>query len=111
MVIDVDKRMLEKMGYRVLRAKTGTEAMDIYNKNKDHIDIVILDVVMPEMGGGDTYDRLKGINPDVKVLLSSGHRQEGQVKKILDRGCDGFIQKPFDIEALSQKIREILDKE
>ena len=111
MVIDVDKRMLEKMGYRVFRARTGIEAMDIYNKNKDHIDIVILDVVMPEMGGGDTYDRLKGINPDVKVLLSSGHRKEGQVKKILGRGCDGFIQKPFDIEVLSQKIREILDKE
>jgi len=66
---------------------------------------------MPEMGGGKTYDRMKGINPDIKVLLSSGYSIDGQAMEILERGCDGFIQKPFNMKELSQKIWEILDKE
>jgi DNA-binding NarL/FixJ family response regulator len=66
---------------------------------------------MPEMGGGETYDRLKEINPNVKVLLSSGYSIEGQANEIIKRGCDGFIQKPFRMRLLSRKIREVLDKE
>ncbi|MCK5022322.1 MAG: response regulator, partial [Candidatus Pacebacteria bacterium] len=73
------------------------------------IDMVILDMIMPDMGGGDTYDKLKEINPDVKVLLSSGYSINSQATEILERGCDGFLQKPFDIENLSHKMREILD--
>ena len=67
-------------------------------------------MIMPEMGGGEVYDRLKAINPDVKVLLSSGYSIDGQAMDILNRGCDGFIQKPFDITAISHKIRDILDE-
>ncbi|MBW2358258.1 MAG: response regulator, partial [Deltaproteobacteria bacterium] len=74
------------------------------------IDLVILDMIMPDMGGGDTYDRLKEIAPDIKVLLSSGYSITGEATRILDRGCDGFIQKPFNTKQLSQKIRGILDK-
>jgi len=66
-------------------------------------------MVMPEMGGGETYDRLKELNPDIKVLLASGYSIDGQAKEILGRGCNGFIQKPFNMEKLSRKIREILD--
>ena len=76
---------------------------------KDQIDIVILDMIMPEMDGGDTYDRLRKINPEIKVLLSSGYSVDGQATEILERGCDGFIQKPFSMKDLSRKIREILD--
>jgi CheY-like chemotaxis protein len=65
---------------------------------------------MPEMGGGETYDRLKEMDPDVKVLLSSGYSLDGQATEILNRGCDGFIQKPFSIKALSQKLRQIIDQ-
>jgi CheY-like chemotaxis protein len=83
----------------------------MYEKNKDRINIVILDMVMPDMGGGETYDRLKEINSDVKVLLTSGYSIDGQAQEILDRGCNDFIQKPFNIEQLSQKIKEILDKD
>ena len=72
--------------------------------------MVLLDMVMPEMGGGETYDRLKKINPDIKVLLSSGYSIDGQATEILERGCDGFIQKPFNMEQLSQGMRRILDK-
>jgi DNA-binding NtrC family response regulator len=73
--------------------------------------MVILDLIMPDIGGGDTYDRLKEINPEIKVLLSSGYSIDGQASEILERGCSGFIQKPFNMKKLSQKIREILDKD
>jgi CheY-like chemotaxis protein len=73
--------------------------------------MVILDMIMPDMSGGDTFDRLKEINPETKILLSSGYSINGQATEILERGCDGFIQKPFNMKQLSRKIREILDKE
>ena len=63
---------------------------------------------MPEMGGGETYDRLKEMDPNVKVLLSSGYSLDGQATEILKRGCDGFIQKPFSIKGLSEKLGQII---
>lgn len=72
--------------------------------------MVILDMIMPEMGGSEIYDRWKEINPDIKVLLSSGYSIDGLAKTILAKGCDGFIQMPITLEEISQKIREILDK-
>ncbi len=101
--------ILEKIGYRVLSAKGGQEAIELYRNNKDEIDIVLLDMIMPNMSGGEVYDRLKEINPGVKVLLSSGYSIDGEATEILNRGCDGFIQKPFDIKKLSAKIGEILN--
>ncbi len=110
MVLDVGEEMLDALGYKVLLAKSGKEAIELYNKNLDNIDMVLLDMVMPDMGGGETYGRMKDINPDIKVLLSSGYNIDGQATEILKRGCDAFIQKPFDMQELSQKIRKILDK-
>jgi CheY-like chemotaxis protein len=110
-ILDVGQRIIEKLGYKVLTAKSGKEAIGIYEKNHDRIDMVILDMIMPEMGGGETYDKLKEINPDIKVFLSSGYSINGQATEILKRGCNDFIQKPFNIGELSKKIREILDKE
>ena len=72
--------------------------------------MVILDMIMPGLGGGDTFDRLRELNPDIKVLLSSGYSIDGQAAEILGRGCLGFIQKPFNMKELSGKIREILDQ-
>ena len=66
---------------------------------------------MPDMGGGETYDKMKAINPNVNILLSSGYSIDGQAKEILARGCDGFIQKPFTMKELSQSISEILGEE
>jgi len=74
----------------------------------DKIDIVLLDMIMPAMSGGKIFDTIKKINPDAKVLLISGYTLDNQVAKILNRGCDGFIQKPFSLNQLSGKIREIL---
>ena len=110
MILDVGRDILKKLGYEVLTAKSGKEAIDIYRINQKKIDMIILDMVMPEMGGGDTYDRLRDVNPDIKVLLSSGYSIDGHAAKILSRGCDGFIQKPFDIKNLSLEIRKILDR-
>jgi two-component system cell cycle sensor histidine kinase/response regulator CckA len=110
-IVGIGDKILKRMGYDVITAKNGKEAIELYKENKARVDIVVLDMIMPEMGGGETYDRLKEINPNVKVLLSSGYSIEGQANEIIKRGCDGFIQKPFRMRLLSRKIREVLDKE
>jgi len=107
-VIGVAKQMLEKLGFSVLTATSGKEALDIYRKNKDEISLVVLDMIMPGMGAGDTYDELQVIDPAIKVLLSSGYGVDEQTSEILKRGCKGFIQKPFNMQGLSGKIGEIL---
>jgi len=110
LVLNVGVNMLEKLGYTVLAAKNGTEAVDIFEANKDKIKMVVLDIIMPDMGGGEVYDKIKAINPDVKVLLSSGYSVDGQAIELLERGCDGFMQKPFTLEELSGKITQIMKK-
>jgi len=110
-ILDMGVKVLKRFGYTVLEAKGGREAVEIYKAKKDAIDLVILDMIMPKMGGGEAYDRMKEINPNVKVLLSSGYSIDGQATEILERGCDSFIQKPFDMKELSQAIREVLGKE
>ena len=111
MVLEVGINMLKKLGYTVLEAKGGREAVKVYKANKDKIDLVILDMVMPDRGGGETYDQMKEIDPSATVLLSSGYSIDGQATEILERGCNGFIQKPFTIKELSGRIREILEKD
>ena len=108
MILDVGLELLEELGYTVLSAMSGQEAIDVFQKDQDNIDLVIMDMIMPGMGGGETFDRLKEINPAVKVLLSSGYSIDGQATKILRRGCDGFIQKPFNMNQLAEKVQKIL---
>ena len=109
-VLDVGIEVLKTLGYRVLSARSGPDALEIYRRKTGEIDMVILDMIMPEMGGGRVFDAMKGINSSVKVLLASGYSLNGQAEHILSRGCSGFIQKPFSIIDLSKKIREILGK-
>ncbi|MGD9363503.1 MAG: response regulator, partial [Desulfobacterales bacterium] len=110
MIIDISVQMLEEMGYKVLPAHNGKEAIEIFKHNNDKVAMVILDLIMPGMGGGEVYERLKEIDPTVKVLLSSGYSIKEQAAEILNRGCDGFIQKPFKLNELSYKLREIISK-
>ena len=110
-ILDVGKDMLKVLGYNVLTANGGNEGLEIFKKYQDKIDMVILDMIMPGTTGSDVYDNLKEINPDIKVLLSSGYSLNGKANKILERGCNGFIQKPFNMEQFSQKISEILSKQ
>lgn len=109
MIIDVSRQLLERLGYTVLAAGSGGEAIEIYKKHLKEISLVIIDMIMPDLNGGETYDELKKINSDVKVLLASGYSLDGQAQNIMDRGCNGFIQKPFNIKKLSHKIRTVLD--
>jgi two-component system cell cycle sensor histidine kinase/response regulator CckA len=109
MILDIGRDLLEVLGYDVLLAKNGREAIKLYKKNKEKISLVILDMIMPDMGGGETYDALRGLNKNVKVILSSGYGVEGQASEILNRGCDYFIQKPFGINELLQSIRLTLE--
>jgi len=109
MIIDICKDILMDLGYRVLCARSGKKALQIYMQNKTKIDIIVLDMVMPKMSGKETYDRLKQINPDIKVLLASGYSLDERAEEIMALGCNGFIQKPFDPAALSKEIRKILD--
>jgi len=107
-ILDVSEKILKTLGYQVLLAQSRAEAIEIFKKYHDPIDLVLLDIIMPNMGGGEVYDRLKEISPEVKVLLSSGYSIDGKASKIMARGCNGFIQKPFDLLQLSQSIRAII---
>jgi CheY-like chemotaxis protein len=109
MIIDVGVEMLKSLHYDVLTAKNGQEAVEIYREKADDIDVVILDLVMPGMGGREIYEQMKIINPSIKVLLSSGCKIEPWSPETKDLGWNGYLQKPFDLSELSQKIREILD--
>ena len=108
-VLSVGRQMLEKLGFSVLTAKNGKEALDVYKNNQYDIDFVVLDMIMPDMGGADTYVELQSINPAIKVLLSSGYGVDQQTNDLLNRGCKGFIQKPFNMQSLSEKIEETLN--
>jgi PAS domain S-box-containing protein len=110
MIIESAGEMLEELGYTVLTAKGGKEALQILQQSKQKIDMVILDMIMPDMSGSDTYNGLMEINPNLKVLLCSGYSVDGQATEILDRGCEGFIQKPFNLRNLSTKVRETFEK-
>ena len=111
LILEIGKDMLEKLGYKVVVAQSGRKALEIYKKDQNAIDMVILDMIMPDMSGSETYDRLKEINPLIRTLLSSGYSVNGKAQAILNSGCQGFIQKPFNLTNLSQKIRKILDAE
>ena len=107
-IITVGSQMLRRLGYNVLTATNGKQALEVYKDHSTRVDLVILDVIMPDIGGGETFEMLKTVNPAVKVLLSSGYSIDGKASLILKRGCKGFLQKPFDLQTLSNKIKKIL---
>lgn len=108
-VLEVGQALLDALGYTVIPARSGRDAVETYRKEGNAVDIVILDLIMPDMSGAQVYNELKNMNPDIKVMLSSGYSRDGQAEEILQRGCQGFIQKPFTINLLSQTLRRILD--
>ena len=109
-IIGVGRQMLERLGYRVMTAKNGLEAVDVYRDHQNTVGLVILDMIMPGLEAGDTYDKLRALNPAVKVLLSSGYSLDEKSRGILKRGCSGFIQKPFNMKILQEKIDEIVSQ-
>jgi CheY-like chemotaxis protein len=109
MIVEVSRELLEVLGYHVHVARNGRDAIEIYKEKQGEIDVIILDMIMPGMGGGETFDVLKTLNPDVRVILSSGYSINGNAEEIMKRGCKAFIQKPFQMGDLSGKIRKALD--
>ena len=93
---------------RVSTFSRGRDALEAFKKEGGTFDLVILDMVMPDMGGREVFQKLRAINPDIKVLLASGYSIDGEASKIMAQGCNGFIQKPFSMEKLSNKIQEVI---
>ncbi len=109
-IIDIIGMALKMFGYQVRFAKGGDEAIQVYRPQQGQISLVILDMLMPKMSGAMVFDFLKKINPEVRVLLTSGYNYDEDAAKIIERGANGFIQKPFGVKELAKKIREILDR-
>ncbi|MBI9086922.1 MAG: PAS domain S-box protein [Desulfobacterales bacterium] len=108
MIREVGQAMLEKLGYRIVVAVGGEQAVDVIKRKGNEIDLVILDLIMPGMDGGQTFDRIMEIRPELPVILASGYAINGKANNIMQRGCNGFIQKPFNLSELSQKVRKVL---
>lgn len=106
---DLLTEMLSDEGYNVLVAEDGKKALDIYSKKSKDVDLVILDMIMPEVNGIEAFRKMKQLDPKVKILLSSGYTQESEAQSILNEGALGFIQKPYAVNELLSKIRSILD--
>ncbi len=109
MVLGITRELLQCLGYQVLAVGDGQEAIAVYQERMDGIDLVLLDMILPGISGEQVFDHLQRMNPAVRVILSSGYSIEGQAQQIMERGCRGFLQKPFKVEQLSHKIREVLD--
>lgn len=110
MILEVTSAILTDLGYQVMVASSGETALNMYATESAEIHLVILDMIMPDMSGGEVLGRLKEIRPDCRVLLTSGYNLDGDAQEILDRGCMGFLQKPFTVEDLSRTIRDIIDQ-
>jgi PAS domain S-box-containing protein len=100
--------MLKELGYTVLVANGGLAALETFDTYQGPIDLVILDMIMPDMGGAETFDLIKAKRPEVKVLLASGYSMNQLAEEILSRGCNGFLQKPFNLTKLSQMVSTIM---
>ena len=105
--LDVGVKILQKLGYSVLKARDGQEALEVFEDNKNTVDLVILDMRMP-YNGGRAFDQLRRIKSDVKVIIASGYTEDQRIREMYEQGCIGFIQKPFRINKLSEKILKAL---
>jgi CheY-like chemotaxis protein len=108
-ILQAAEELLGAMGYSVLKARSGKEAVEMVKKVRDEIDLVILDLIMPEMGGREVYDHLKNIDGEIKVVVMTGHNSEGLSEEMLAKGIEAFIEKPFTVHELSVIINNVLD--
>lgn len=107
-VMETVVAVLAKIGYRVLQAKTGAEAVEIATTYDGDIDLSLLDVKLPDMDGGQIYPLIMEARPDQKVIVCSGYEADEPAREILEAGAEGFVQKPFSLEDLQNKIGEVL---
>jgi CheY-like chemotaxis protein len=109
MVTDICEMMLKKLGHKVYKAHSGSEGIKLYEANRNQIDLIISDLNMPEMNGQEVVDKLRIMDHDIKVLLSSGGLSVAEENKVVARGFNGFLKKPYNMNTLSEKIAEILN--
>jgi len=109
MVMAVCRAMLERLGYNVLEAKTGREAVNLVKTYADNIDLAMLDILMPDMSGNAIYPFLMKARPNLKVIVCSGYSIDGPAEEIIDAGAQDFLQKPFSLAALSEKVKKVLE--
>ncbi len=109
-ILEVSKSMLEELGYKVMTADKGIYAITIFGQRRKQVNLVVLDLVMPEINSKEIFDKIKSLEPEIKVLLASGYSVEGADNEYLLKESNGFIQKPYDIIQFSTKIRKILDQ-
>jgi PAS domain S-box-containing protein len=107
-VVEVCSEMVETLGYHVKAVSSGKEAIDTITSGKDRIDLVILDLVMPYMSGQQVFEKIRAIDPDIKIIVSSGYSREEEIEKMMQKGCDGYILKPFDMATLSKKLDGVM---
>ena len=108
--LDVWSQMLQKLDYTVLQARYGYEALKIFERNKNRISLVILDMKMPGMDGCEVYDRLKAIQQEIKIIIVSGYIDQYSINELLKRKFGDYIEKPFKLKELSEKIEEVLEQ-
>ena len=106
---DLGSRILQKAGYKVIKASNGKEALEAYTSNSDQVKLVILDLIMPKMGGKQCLEGLLSLNPSVKVIIASGYSADGPTKDTLTAGVKGFVSKPYNIRQMLGVVREVLD--
>jgi len=106
----VGEAALRHLGFSVITAADGVEAIELFRERDDEITCVLLDLTMPRMGGEETHDEIRKISDEVPVILSSGYGEQESTKRFGDKGLAGFIQKPYGVEELKDKLREVLDK-
>jgi DNA-binding response OmpR family regulator len=111
MIRTIAEEMIRALGYQVITASGGHEAVTIFQERHNEIGLIILDLIMPKMSGSETFDRLREIHPDAKILLSSGYSVNGEASVVIKKGCNDFIQKPFSIHELSKKIKAVLSSD
>lgn len=109
LILDVTKKMLDQMGYRVFSARSGTEALQIVTNRKGKIHLTILDMEMPGMGGTQAFFELRKIDPDLRILICSGYDLDDRMRALMKAGAAGLIHKPFRMASLGEEVRRILD--
>lgn len=109
-VLDVERAMMKRLGYKVLIAQCGKEALDILNDHNKKIDLVLLDLALPDITGQDLYPLLKEIRSDLKVIVCSGYSVDGTAQPLLEQGAQGFLQKPFRLAELSELLKQHIDR-
>jgi len=109
LVRELGEQILSKFGYNVITAIDGESALDIYREKKEVISLVILDLIMPGMGGKKCLKEILSISPDINIVIASGYSSDSDSKTALGPGAKGFINKPYDVRQMLSKVREILD--